>query len=140
MVALYLGLSYLGMMSLHAAVPTLGAGLFCLLLAPEFYAPLRRLAAHYHDRANALAAAAEVERLLQSLPDEQGLIENEVAPLAVEPASAIVPPLRVTAIRTSEAERLRLSVRHSMSRAMPTGMRAMEAKYRAWTPAIGKTP
>ena len=39
MVALYLGLSYLGMMSLHAAVPTLGAGLFCLLLAPEFYAP-----------------------------------------------------------------------------------------------------
>ncbi len=37
MVALYLGLSYLGMMSLHAAVPTLGAGLFCLLLAPEFY-------------------------------------------------------------------------------------------------------
>jgi ATP-binding cassette subfamily C protein CydD len=61
MVALYLGLSYLGMMSLHAAVPTLGAGLFCLLLAPEFYAPLRRLAAHYHDRANALAAAAEVE-------------------------------------------------------------------------------
>jgi ATP-binding cassette subfamily C protein CydD len=35
MVALYLGLSYLGMMSLHAAVPTLGAGLFCLLLAPD---------------------------------------------------------------------------------------------------------
>ncbi|MCX3877747.1 thiol reductant ABC exporter subunit CydD [Stenotrophomonas maltophilia] len=94
MVALYLGLSYLGMMSLHAAVPTLGAGLFCLLLAPEFYAPLRRLAAHYHDRANALAAAAEVERLLQSLPDEQGLVENEVAPLAVEPAEAALPPLQ----------------------------------------------
>ncbi|WP_312319244.1 thiol reductant ABC exporter subunit CydD [Stenotrophomonas sp.] len=68
MVALYLGLSYLGLMSLHAAVPTLGAGMFCLLLAPEFYAPLRRLAAHYHDRANALAAAAEVERLLGELP------------------------------------------------------------------------
>ncbi|WP_423173085.1 MULTISPECIES: thiol reductant ABC exporter subunit CydD [unclassified Stenotrophomonas maltophilia group] len=94
MVALYLGLSYLGMMSLHATVPTLGAGLFCLLLAPEFYAPLRRLAAHYHDSANALAAAAEVERLLQSLPDEQGLIENEAAPLAVEPAEAALPPLR----------------------------------------------
>ncbi|MCC3263189.1 thiol reductant ABC exporter subunit CydD, partial [Paenibacillus polymyxa] len=54
MVALYLGLSYLGLMSLHAQVPTLGIGVFCLLLAPEFYAPLRRLAAHYHDRANAL--------------------------------------------------------------------------------------
>ncbi|WP_017909394.1 thiol reductant ABC exporter subunit CydD, partial [Xanthomonas sp. SHU 199] len=67
-VALYLGLSYLGMIALHGNVPTLGTGVFCLLLAPEFYAPLRRLAAHYHDRANALAAAAEVERLLESLP------------------------------------------------------------------------
>ena len=70
MVALYLGLSYLGLMSLHAQVPTLGIGVFCLLLAPEFYAPLRRLAAHYHDRANALAAAAEVERLLGELPED----------------------------------------------------------------------
>lgn len=82
MVALYLGLSYLGMMSLHAQVPTLGAGLFCLLLAPEFYAPLRRLAAHYHDRANALAAAAEVERLLGGLPE----------PAAVAPARGPVQP------------------------------------------------
>ncbi len=93
MVALYLGLSYLGLMSLHAAVPTLGAGLFCLLLAPEFYAPLRRLAAHYHDRANALAAAAEVERLLLSLPDEPVMAEVPVAPLAVEPAEAALPPV-----------------------------------------------
>ncbi|MEE7560515.1 thiol reductant ABC exporter subunit CydD, partial [Xanthomonas sp. Kuri4-2] len=67
MVALYLGLSYLGMIHLHTD-PTLGIGLFCLLLAPEFYAPLRRLAAHYHDRANALAAVAEAERLLEGLP------------------------------------------------------------------------
>ena len=86
MVALYLGLSYLGLMLLHAQVPTLGVGMFCLLLAPEFYAPLRRLAAHYHDRANALAAAAEVERLLGELPD---------APLAEDasPATARAPEL-----------------------------------------------
>lgn len=96
MVALYLGLSYLGLMSLHAAVPTLGAGMFCLLLAPEFYAPLRRLAAHYHDRANALAAAAEVERLLgalpaQAMPEEVAgapprapeLLEQHAAPVVV---------------------------------------------------------
>lgn len=56
-VALYFGLSYLGMLELHG-LPSLGAGMFCLLLAPEFFAPLRRLAAHYHDRANALAAVA----------------------------------------------------------------------------------
>jgi len=94
MVALYLGLSYLGLMSLHATVPTLGGGLFCLLLAPEFYAPLRRLAAHYHDRANALAAAAEVERLLLSLPGEPAVAEVPPAPLAVEPAEAALPPLQ----------------------------------------------
>lgn len=94
MVALYLGLSYLGLMSLHATVPTLGAGLFCLLLAPEFYAPLRRLAAHYHDRANALAAAAEVERLLQVLPEEETTTTDGSVPLAPEPAEAALPPLQ----------------------------------------------
>ncbi|WP_343649858.1 thiol reductant ABC exporter subunit CydD [Stenotrophomonas sp.] len=94
MVALYLGLSYLGLMSLHASVPTLGAGLFCLLLAPEFYAPLRRLAAHYHDRANALAAAAEVERLLHALPEETALPEEGMATRAPEPAEAALPPLQ----------------------------------------------
>ena len=44
------------MLDLRAAPLTLGMGVFCLLLAPEYYAPLRRLATHYHDRANALAA------------------------------------------------------------------------------------
>lgn len=87
MVAMYLGLSYLGMISLHAAVPTLGVGVFCLLLAPEFYAPLRRLAAHYHDRANALAAAAEVERLLGELPDAAA----SLAPSVPSPATPVVP-------------------------------------------------
>ncbi len=93
MVALYLGLSYLGMMSLHAQVPTLGAGLFCLLLAPEFYAPLRRLAAHYHDRANALAAAAEVERLLGGLPGPLPLSATAAPPQAAVPLQPEVPPL-----------------------------------------------
>ncbi|MBD7921355.1 ABC transporter ATP-binding protein/permease [Xanthomonas bonasiae] len=95
MVAMYLGLSYLGMISLHAAVPTLGVGVFCLLLAPEFYAPLRRLAAHYHDRANALAAAAEVERLLGALPDAAAALTPSVSsPAVAAPAlSSLAPPL-----------------------------------------------
>lgn len=96
MVALYFGLSYLGLMSLHAQVPTLGVGMFCLLLAPEFYAPLRRLAAHYHDRANALAAAAEVERLLGELPDaeEGGDVQAAVA-RAPELLEQHAPPVQV---------------------------------------------
>ncbi len=64
MVALYLGLTYLGMLELRSAPLDLAAGLFCLLLAPEVYAPLRRLAAHYHDRAGALAALDGINRAL----------------------------------------------------------------------------
>ncbi|WP_454832893.1 thiol reductant ABC exporter subunit CydD [Pseudoxanthomonas wuyuanensis] len=72
MIALYLGLSYLGMLNLRDAPPSLGVGVFCLLLAPEFYAPLRRLATHYHDRAAALAAVGEIETALAVPAGESG--------------------------------------------------------------------
>ncbi|SHW63735.1 Uncharacterised protein [Mycobacteroides abscessus subsp. abscessus] len=38
-----------------------------------------------------------------------------------EPGSAMLPPLRVIATRTSPAARLRLSLRHSMRTATPLG-------------------
>ena len=60
-VALYIGLAYLGMIGSAGAGATLAAGLFCLLIAPEVYQPLRLLAAHYHDRAGAMAAVAMIE-------------------------------------------------------------------------------
>jgi ATP-binding cassette subfamily C protein CydD len=69
MVAMYLGLTYLGMLNFRDPPLTLGIGVFCLLLAPEFYAPLRRLAAHYHDRASALAALGELEATLETTFD-----------------------------------------------------------------------
>ncbi|PPT78888.1 thiol reductant ABC exporter subunit CydD [Xanthomonas arboricola pv. populi] len=93
-VALYFGLTYLGMLNLHG-LPTLGAGMFCLLLAPEFFAPLRRLAAHYHDRANALAAVAEAGRLLEGFEPPSATLRVTVPPLrAVEPAQACGPLLQ----------------------------------------------
>lgn len=93
-VALYFGLTYLGMLDLHG-LPTLGAGMFCLLLAPEFFAPLRRLAAHYHDRANALAAVAEAERLLEGFAPASATPAVTVPPLrALEPAQAHAPLLQ----------------------------------------------
>jgi ATP-binding cassette subfamily C protein CydD len=46
---------------------------FCLLLAPEYYAPLRRLAAHYHDRANALAALDEIDSALEDFDSTEGV-------------------------------------------------------------------
>jgi ATP-binding cassette subfamily C protein CydD len=60
--AVYLGMSYLGYLDFgHYGEPiTLKTGLFILLLAPEFYLPLRDLGAHYHDRAAAIGAAEEL--------------------------------------------------------------------------------
>ena len=62
LVAVYAGFNLLGLLPFH--VPErldLGRAFFVLALAPEFYAPMRRLAAAYHDRSAALAAAARIE-------------------------------------------------------------------------------
>ena len=67
-VALYVGLTFLHLVTLRAAPLTLEAGLFCLLMAPEIYQPLRLLAAHYHDRAAAKAAVAEIATQLGTFP------------------------------------------------------------------------
>lgn len=60
--AVYFGLSLLGMLNfgLYGQVLDLRLALFVLLLAPEFYLPLRELGTHYHARAEALAAAGEL--------------------------------------------------------------------------------
>jgi len=74
--ALYIGLTFLGMVDLRGEMLTLHAGLFCLLMAPEVYQPLRLLAAHYHDRAGAKATIAEIDMLFEGLPE----LGEKVAP------------------------------------------------------------
>lgn len=74
--ALYIGLSFLGFVNLRGDdVLTLQVGMFCLLMAPEVYNPLRQFAAHYHDRAAARAAVGQMGALFESLPsvEEQQL-------------------------------------------------------------------
>jgi ATP-binding cassette subfamily C protein CydD len=67
LVAVYLGMSYLGYFSfgMYGRSLTLADGLFILLLAPEFFLPLRELGVHYHARAQALAAADRIRGLLE---------------------------------------------------------------------------
>ncbi|EHJ93003.1 thiol reductant ABC exporter subunit CydD [Vreelandella boliviensis] len=68
LVALYLGLGLLGLLPWAKAdvpVPYQGA-LFILLLAPEFYAPLRQLGSDYHARAEAIGAMQALSPLLEA--------------------------------------------------------------------------
>ena len=58
LVAVYCGFSLLGLLPFTAPETlTLGRAFFVLALAPEFYAPMRRLAAAYHDKQAAETAA-----------------------------------------------------------------------------------
>ena len=70
MVALYLGLALLGRFDVgHYGTPmTLDKALFILLLAPEFFAPLRQLGSDYHARAQAIASAAAIRNVLERVP------------------------------------------------------------------------
>lgn len=83
-VAVYIGLTYLGFLDVRWSPLTLQAGLFCLLMAPEVYAPLRQFAAHYHDRATALAAVTQIAVLFDGLPQE----DAESKPMHGTPGTA----------------------------------------------------
>ena len=87
-VAVYIGLTYLGFLDLRWSVLTLQAGMFCLLMAPEVYAPLRQFAAHYHDRAAALAAVTQIDAVFDGLPDVAPAGAAPVAPPAAPPRAA----------------------------------------------------
>ena len=63
--AIYIGLSLIGYMEIGPSDRLeLFSGLFILLLAPDFFLALRQLAQHWHDRADALAAAEDLRKLL----------------------------------------------------------------------------
>jgi len=68
-IAIYIGFALLGAIGFGPADElTLYAGLFVLLLAPEFFQPLRNLAQHYHDRAAALGAVPGLRAVLERVP------------------------------------------------------------------------
>lgn len=65
-VAVYFGFSYLGEFDFGAydSGVTLFAGFFALILAPEFFQPLRDLGTYYHAKAQAIAAADNIEKFI----------------------------------------------------------------------------
>ncbi|MCL6271587.1 cysteine/glutathione ABC transporter permease/ATP-binding protein CydD [Sansalvadorimonas sp. 2012CJ34-2] len=65
--AMYLGMSYLSYLDFGTWGEPLSlfTGLFLLLLAPEYYLPLRELGTHYHAKADAVGAADDLEAFLE---------------------------------------------------------------------------
>ncbi|WP_288654031.1 MULTISPECIES: heme ABC transporter permease/ATP-binding protein CydD [Pantoea] len=70
-VAVYFGFSYLGEFNFghYGTGVTLFAGFLALILAPEFFQPLRDLGTFYHAKAQAAGAADALETFLQATPD-----------------------------------------------------------------------
>lgn len=66
LVAVYVGFKLLGVFPFATGETlTLREGIVALLLAPEFFAPLRRLSTLHHDRADGAAAAEEISSWLE---------------------------------------------------------------------------
>ena len=70
-VAVYFGFSYLGELNFghYGSGVTLFAGFLALILAPEFFQPLRDLGTFYHAKAQAVGGADALERFLTESPD-----------------------------------------------------------------------
>ena len=66
--AVYFGFSFIGELNFgyYGAGVTLFAGLFILILAPEFYQPLRDLGTFYHAKQQAVGAAESIVEFLET--------------------------------------------------------------------------
>lgn len=98
--AVYFGFSYLDHLNFgHYGVGlTLFTGLFVLILAPEFYQPLRDMGTHYHAKAQAIGAAEALKNLLEyQTPQSSERASQSQAPLltAAEPITISAKQLQV---------------------------------------------
>ena len=78
--AVYFGFSYLDHLNFghYGTELTLFIGLFVLILAPEFYQPLRDMGTHYHAKAQAIGAAEELMALLDYKLDDGNVAQEQV--------------------------------------------------------------
>ena len=80
--AVFLGMRYLGYVDFgtYGEPLSLAGGLFILLLAPDFYLPLRELGTHYHARADAIGASEAILKVLERPLPRQGCRELSLPP------------------------------------------------------------
>ncbi|CAA0316665.1 MdlB protein [Alteromonas infernus] len=78
--AIYIGFSLYGAINWGPAQSlTLFSGLGILLLAPEFFKPLRNLSTYYHDKASAVGAASNIVSSLQHLEEQEAVLGDSDA-------------------------------------------------------------
>ncbi|EKM4620580.1 cysteine/glutathione ABC transporter permease/ATP-binding protein CydD [Salmonella enterica] len=95
LVAVYFGFSYLGELNFghYGTGVTLTAGFLALILAPEFFQPLRDLGTFYHAKAQAVGAADSLKTFLETplahpARGEVELAENE--PVTIDAVNLII--------------------------------------------------
>ncbi|AXD14934.1 cysteine/glutathione ABC transporter permease/ATP-binding protein CydD [Salmonella enterica subsp. enterica serovar Ohio] len=95
LVAVYFGFSYLGELNFgyYGTGVTLAAGFLALILAPEFFQPLRDLGTFYHAKAQAVGAADSLKTFLETplahpARGEVELAENE--PVTIDAVNLII--------------------------------------------------
>lgn len=93
--AVYFGFAFIGELNFgyYGAAITLFSGLFILILAPEFYQPLRDLGTFYHAKAQAIGAAESLVEFLETDVDSVTSGTSEIAKSA--PISLKVKDLKV---------------------------------------------
>lgn len=111
LVAVYVGLHLLDLVAFGPGPSlTFGTGMFLLALAPEFYQPLRQLAAGYHERAAGIAAAdALAPRLQQHATDAPSQALSAAPALTLEqlaftPSGAAKPLFEQLSLQLSAGE------------------------------------
>lgn len=79
-VAVYFGFTYIGELDFghYGTSVSLFTGLFILILAPEFYQPLRDLGTFYHAKAQAIGAAESIVEFLNTEADEMSAGSEEL--------------------------------------------------------------
>ncbi len=93
--AVYFGFAFIGELNFgyYGATITLFSGLFVLILAPEFYQPLRDLGTFYHAKAQAIGAAESLVEFLESEVDKVSSGNREIdssQPISVKIKDLIV--------------------------------------------------
>ncbi|CUU52140.1 heme ABC transporter permease/ATP-binding protein CydD [Actinobacillus pleuropneumoniae] len=100
--AVYFGFIYLGELDFgyYGTGVSLFIGFFCLMLAPEFYQPLRELGVFYHDKAAAIGAADDIEKFLnqqvtQAQTDLQKDLPNQLLVITAKDCVILSPQGKV---------------------------------------------